>query len=72
MEGKVHVVTCGIQSQLSELQHALQESMTDGYWLIIQNAHLSAPWNKDLLELLKVDRALEFLMIIQWNIDVKI
>jgi len=54
MDGKVHVVTCGTESQLSELQHALHECIVDGFWLVVQNAHMSGTWNQELLELIRV------------------
>ena len=52
--GKVTVVTCGVSSQMAEIQTALQEAMTSGNWLLIQNAHQADPWNKPLLDLIKV------------------
>ena len=53
-EGKVQVVTCGVSSQMTEVKMALQEAMTTGNWLVIQNAHLAETWTKDMLQLLKV------------------
>ena len=41
MEGKVHIVTCGVSSQTQEIVHALTDCMQSGYWLVMQNAHLA-------------------------------
>ncbi len=61
MEGKVHVVTCGGGGHMTEVQHAMHDSLTMGYWLVINNAHLAQPWTQEMLELLKVsDRELAF------------
>ena len=54
MEGRIHMVTFGVASQMAEVQQALQECMNAGYWLILQNAHLSQLWNNDMLDMLKV------------------
>ena len=55
MEGKVHVVTCGGGGHMTEVQHALADSMTAGYWLVLNNAHLAQQaWSKDMLTLIKV------------------
>ena len=54
MEGKVHVVTCGVPSQMTEIHHALADCMQAGYWLVLQNAHLADSWSPQLLQLIKV------------------
>ena len=54
MEGKVHIVTCGVSSQTQEIVHALTDCMQSGYWLVMQNAHLAEPWNQQMLSMLKV------------------
>ncbi len=54
MEGKVHLVTCGVPSQMVELTHDLNDAMTHGHWLILQNAHLAQPWDTTLLDAVKV------------------
>ena len=58
MEGRVHVVTCGVASQMSEVKHALLDCMQGGYWLVLQNAHLAETWTTDMLELIKVESIL--------------
>ena len=54
MEGKVHIVTCGVSSQTQEIVHALTDCMQNGSWLVMQNAHLAEPWNASMLAILKV------------------
>ena len=54
MDGRVHVVTFGVNTQMQEVKHALQDCIQSGYWLVLQNAHLAAPWTKDMLQFLKV------------------
>ena len=54
MEGKVHIVTCGISNQSQEIIHALTDCMQSGYWFVLQNAHLGEAWTPEMLELLKV------------------
>ena len=54
MEGRVHVVTLGVHTQMHELQHAMEDCLLTGYWLVIQNAHLAEAWPEDTLTLIKV------------------
>ena len=55
MEGKVHVVTCGVKNQAQEIVHAMKDCMQSGYWFVLQNAHLGEAWTHEMLDLLKVN-----------------
>ena len=50
----MHVVTLGVHTQMHELQHAMEDCLLTGYWLVIQNAHLAEAWPEDTLTLIKV------------------
>ena len=52
--GKVSVVTCGVATQMAEVQAALLDAITSGNWLLIQNAHLAEPWTQKMLRLVTV------------------
>ena len=54
MEGRVHTVSFGASTQMTEVEHALKDCMLTGYWLVLQNAHLAEEWGPALLELIKV------------------
>ena len=54
MEGRVHTVAFGVNTQMTEVKHALKDCMLTGYWLVLQNAHLAEEWEPELLELIKV------------------
>ena len=56
MDTKLHVVTCGIPGQLRELEGLIQDCMAQGYWLVINNAHLIEDWSQDFLKLLQVKK----------------
>ncbi len=69
MDGRVHTVTFGVNTQMSEVKHALQESIQTGHWLVLHNAHLAETWPNDLLDLIKVN---PLHMIILRNIILKV
>ena len=63
MEGKVHTVTFGVNTQMSEVKYALRDCMQSGYWLVLQNAHLSEAWGQELMQLIKVSYYLEIIVV---------
>ncbi|GFR96322.1 dynein heavy chain domain-containing protein 1-like [Elysia marginata] len=41
MEGKVRILNFGVPTQMSEVMHALEDCLTTGHWLLLQNYHLA-------------------------------
>ena len=54
MEGKVHVVSCGLENQMMNMKNKILDSMESGHWCVIQNIHLVTEWANDIIELLRV------------------
>lgn len=54
MEGKVCILNFGADSQLSEISRALEDSMSAGHWLLLQNYHLASRIDEHFFNLLKV------------------
>ena len=55
MEGKVRILNFGIQSQWAEVEHALEDSMQSGHWLLLQNYHLAHDPSPLFFQTLKVN-----------------
>ncbi len=56
MEGKVRVMNFGVQSQISEVKHAIEDCLQCGHWLLLQNYHLAGELDKSFFSLLKVSQ----------------
>ena len=41
MEGKVRILNFGVETQMSEVMHAMEDCLTTGHWLLLQNYHLA-------------------------------
>jgi len=54
MDGKVKVLNFGVKGQTAEAQHALEDCIQNGYWLLLQNYHLADKPQKTFFTLLKV------------------
>jgi len=54
MEGKVKVMNFGVEGQVEEARHALEDAVNTGYWLLLQNYHLADQPHTDFFQMLKV------------------
>jgi hypothetical protein len=54
MEGKVKVMNFGVDGQVAEVKHAVEDCMQTGYWLLLQNYHLAEEPEQEFFQLLKV------------------
>ncbi|XP_035825634.1 dynein heavy chain domain-containing protein 1 [Aplysia californica] len=53
MEGKVRILNFGVQSQWSEVQHAIEDCLQTGHWLLLQNYHLAENPDPQFFQTLK-------------------
>lgn len=54
MEGRVKVMNFGVKGQMGEVTQAIEDCIQNGYWLLLQNYHLSEEPNPQFFKLLKV------------------
>lgn len=57
MQDDIKVIVLSIdndKTRTKRLAHALNESIRNGSWIIVENAHLLTEWPKDVLKLLFV------------------
>ena len=54
MEGKVKVMNFGVDGQVAEVKHAVEDCIQTGYWLLLQNYHLAEEPEQEFFQLLKV------------------
>lgn len=54
MEGKVKVMNFGVGGQASEVRQVVEDCLQTGYWLLLQNYHLSEEPEQEFFQLLKV------------------
>ena len=54
MEGKIRVMNFGVKGQISEVRHALEDCIQNGYWLMLQNYHLAEEPEQEFFNLVKV------------------
>ncbi|XP_062587861.1 dynein heavy chain domain-containing protein 1-like, partial [Saccostrea cucullata] len=53
MEGRVKVMNFGVKGQIGEVTQAIEDCIQNGYWLLLQNYHLSEEPNPQFYTLLK-------------------
>nr|XP_022307447.1 dynein heavy chain domain-containing protein 1-like isoform X3 [Crassostrea virginica] len=53
MEGRVKVMNFGVKGQIGEVTQAIEDCIQNGYWLLLQNYHLSEDRNPQFFKLLK-------------------
>uniref|UniRef100_A0A8W8M9M4 AAA+ ATPase domain-containing protein n=1 Tax=Magallana gigas TaxID=29159 RepID=A0A8W8M9M4_MAGGI len=53
MEGRVKVMNFGVKGQMGEVTQAIEDCIQNGYWLLLQNYHLSEEPNPQFFKLLK-------------------
>lgn len=54
MEGRVKVMNFGVKGQIGEVTQAIEDCIQNGYWLLLQNYHLSEEPHPQFFTLLKV------------------
>ncbi|XP_056008158.1 dynein heavy chain domain-containing protein 1-like [Ostrea edulis] len=53
MEGRVKVMNFGVKGQIGEVTQAIEDCIQNGYWLLLQNYHLSEEPHPQFFTLLK-------------------
>ncbi|XP_048242736.1 dynein heavy chain domain-containing protein 1-like [Haliotis rufescens] len=53
MDGKLRVMNFGVESQITEVKHAIEDCLQSGYWLLLQNYHLAGDPDSHFFSLLK-------------------